>query len=430
MTMVDDLKIAYAGMSHLGLNTLAAAAARGLHVAGFDPDAAHIEALKAGELTIDEPLLQETLQENAFRIDFDHRTAIFEGCDVAVIALDVPTDDAGLSDLAPLMRLIQRVDAALPADRPLVILSQVPPGFCRNLALVSGRPLYYQVETLVFGQAVDRALNPERFIIGLDDPSTPLLPKFQAYLEAFDCPILPMRYESAELAKISINCCLVASISTANMLAELSEAAGADWSEIAPALKLDKRIGPHAYLQPGLGIAGGNLERDLRTVSTLAARYGTDAKLTKAWTGNSAYRRDWVLRLLHRKVFPVYPTPRLAIWGLAYKKDTNSVKNSPSLALLDTLGTADLHVFDPVLGPEVVSNRALQAYKDPIKAATGADVLIIMTPWDVFADQSLAPLKSAMRGAIIIDPYAVLAPKNPSEAGFSYYRLGCSSDTS
>src|SRR6202007_1428128 len=106
-------------------------------------------------------------------------------------------------------------------------------------------------------------------------------------VDAFGCPILPLRYESAELAKISINFCLVASIGVANTLAELCESIGADWAEIVPALRLDRRIGPHSYLSPGLGIAGGNLERDLRTVLDLAADRRADTGIVEAWIANS-----------------------------------------------------------------------------------------------------------------------------------------------
>lgn len=116
-----------------------------------------------------------------------------------------------------------------------------------------------------------RALYPERIIIGTDEPQRALPEAYASFLLRFDCPILSMRFESAELCKISINCCLVASVSVANTLAEICEHNGADWSEIAPALKLDKRIGSHAYLSPGLGISGGNLERDLNTVIELEA---------------------------------------------------------------------------------------------------------------------------------------------------------------
>ena len=109
-----------------------------------------------------------------------------------------------------------------------------------------------------------------------------------------------MRYESAELAKIAINCCLVASVTVANTLAELSERIGADWSEIVPALKLDARIGQYAYLAPGLGIAGGNLERDLATIERLSET-AAPSRRDRAFVANSRHRRDWALRTLHAR---------------------------------------------------------------------------------------------------------------------------------
>ena len=259
-------------------------------------------------------------------------------CDVVYIATDVATDDSGRSDLSPVHALIETVTGALKNDAIVVVLCQVPPGFTR--ARSNGLPkhrLYYQVETLVFGRAVDRALNPERFIVGCADPAAALPATYREFLAAFGCPILPMRYESAELAKIAINCCLVASISVANTLAELCERMGAVWSEIAPALKLDQRIGPHAYLSPGLGIAGGNLERDLATVIRIADELGTDAGVVKAWVANSRHRRDWAVRTIREALLDRQPQAVVAVWGLAYKENTHSVKNSPSLATIAQL---------------------------------------------------------------------------------------------
>src|ERR1700751_6088434 len=135
-------------------------------------------------------------------------------------------------------------------------------------------------------------MQPERYIIGWASPDQPLYARYSLLLGAFSCPILPMRLESAELAKISINMCLVASISVANTLAELCEAVGADWSEIDRSLPLDRRIGPYAYLQPGLGIAGGNLERDLATVMRLGQAHGTDTGFVAAAIANRAYPQN------------------------------------------------------------------------------------------------------------------------------------------
>src|SRR6185503_19829635 len=230
----------------------------------------------------------------------------------------------------------------------LVILSQVPPGFTRARQR-SGLRLYYQVETLIFGRAVERAIHPERFIVGCADPSEDIPKAFLAFLAVFGCPVLPMRLESAELAKIAINCFLVSSVSTANTLAELCERIGADWNEVIPALRLDKRIGEHAYLNAGLGIAGGNLERDLDTICRLAAEAGTDAAVVKAWIENSQRRKTWAAETVKEALLNAKPEAIVAVWGLAYKENTHSIKNSPALANLAQLPKARLKLHDPAV---------------------------------------------------------------------------------
>jgi UDPglucose 6-dehydrogenase len=344
-------------------------------------------------------------------------------CDVIYVAPDVPTDDDGGSDLAPINAMLDRAFEAARAEAVIVVLSQVPPGFTRGKQR-PGRVLHYQVETLIFGRAVERALQPERYIIGCADPSLPLPRTYQTFLEAHGCPILPMRYESAELAKISINMCLVASVSTANTLAELCEKIGADWSEIVPALKLDKRIGPHAYLAPGLGIAGGNLERDLATVTRLADELGTDAGVVRAWISNSRHRRDWALRTLHREVLASRDDPVITILGLAYKQDTHSTKNSPAIALLEHLGSFSVRVFDPVVPASAAPNARCRGAGSELDACEGADALAIMTPWAQFAKLDPREIARRMRGDVVLDPYAVLSADACRAAGLEYHTLG------
>ena len=173
------------------------------------------------------------MARNSDRLKFTAEVGDLSACDVVYIAADVPTDDQGASDLSGIRTLIDTVAETLDPHAVLVILCQAPPGFTRNLPIPVER-LFYQVETLIFGRAVERAMYPERTIVGCADPSRPLPDSYQRLLSAFSCPILPMRYESAELAKISINFCLVASISVANMLAELCTQIGADWMETLP----------------------------------------------------------------------------------------------------------------------------------------------------------------------------------------------------
>jgi UDPglucose 6-dehydrogenase len=243
-------------------------------------------------------------------------------------------------------------------------------------------------------------------------------------LQAFDCPILPMRLESAELCKISINCCLVASVSVANTLSELCERIGADWSEIVPALKLDRRIGPHAYLSAGLGLAGGNLERDLATVMHLAAEYGTEASTIRAFVAENAHRKDWALRTLHEALLSHRPDACIAILGLAYKENTHSVKNSPALALIQELAPWRLNVFDPVVAASAVTHPAAKGAASALDAVKEVDALAIMTPWPEFRTLSCAALAAAMRGKLILDPYRVLDGSSARSAGLDYRTLG------
>lgn len=414
--------VGFAGMTHLGINSAAAAAARGFSVVGYDADVARVAQLARLEMPVVEPELDALVTAHRERLHFTSDAGDLARCDIVYIAADVPTDDAAKSDLAPILALIERTSAHLGKDAVLVILCQVPPGFTRNLAGIPPARRLYQVETLVFGRAVERALHPERFIVGCADPTAPLPPRYRQFLESFGCPILPMRYESAELAKIAINFCLVASVSVANTLAEVSEAIGADWAEIVPALKLDRRIGPHSYLAPGLGISGGNLERDLRTILDIAARQQTDAGVVAAWLANSTRRKDWCWQQLDARVLARKPDAVIAVLGLAYKENTSSTKNSPALVLLAHLAERRVRVHDPVVSPAIVPFA--EGCDDPLACATGAEALVIATPWPVYRDLRIADLARVMRGRVLIDPYRLLDGRAAVAAGFEYHALG------
>jgi UDPglucose 6-dehydrogenase len=417
--------IAYAGMTHLGLCSAIAAGSKGFVTLGFDPDADLVARLDAGRLAVVEPDLDRLLHDNRTRLRFAYDPARLRECDLVYVAPDVPTDDAGESDLAGLDRLLELVLAHTRPDAVVVVLSQVPPGYTRARQR-PGRLLYYQVETLVFGRAVERATKPERFIVGVPETGQPLPRALETFLAPFGCPILPIRFESAELTKISINCCLVASVTVANTLAELCERIGADWSEIAPALKLDRRIGAHSYLAPGLGLAGGNLERDLATVIRFSEEFGTEAGLIKAFVSNSLHRKDWPIRTLHEALLAKSPQATVGILGLAYKENTHSVKNSPSLALIRQLAPWPIRVFDPVVPPSAAPHPDVTEAKSALEAACGVDAVAIMTPWPEFRALSCAELAATMRGRLVLDPYRVLDLTAARAAGLAYRTLGVS----
>jgi UDPglucose 6-dehydrogenase len=415
--------VGFAGLTHLGLVSAVGTASKGFNVVGYDADLERVSSVLAGKLPVVEPDLDALFAANALRQTWSDRVEDLGRCDIVYIATDVPTDDRGRSDLSGIAALIDRVIPALKPSALLVVLCQVPPGFTRKLPLDADR-LYYQVETLVFGRAVERATQPERFIVGCADPAKPLPDVYAALLGAFGCPILPMRYESAELAKIAINCCLVASVSVANTLAELSEGVGADWHEIVPALRLDRRIGAYSYLVPGLGIAGGNLERDLATVLRLSEQTGSEASVIASFLANSRHRRDWALRALHREVLAVKPDATLGVLGLAYKENTHSTKNSPSLELISHLKHLPLRLYDPVVPASAAGHPRAVGAKDALDAARGVDALLLLTPWPEFRKLAPAELARAMAGRVVIDPYRLLDPAQARAAGLNHHSLG------
>jgi UDPglucose 6-dehydrogenase len=421
--------VGFAGMTHLGLVSAGGVASKGFPTICYDANTELIAELNAGQLPVFEPQLDDLLRGCGASLTFTSEVGEFRQCDVVYVAPDIPTDAAGRSDSSGLHALIDRIVPALNPGAVLVVLSQVEPGFTRALKAPAAARRYYQVETLVFGRAVERTTLPERYIVGCADPRVALNPHLAKVLRAFDCPILPMRYESAELAKIAINFCLVSSVSVANTLAEVCEAIGADWSEIVPALKLDRRIGPYSYLKPGLGIAGGNLERDLATVERIAAAKGTDARVVEAWKANSRHRRDWAAKTVKQVVLDAHPDATLAIWGLAYKENTHSIKNSPSLATIGQLPDIELRLHDPMVEAGVVGRAKASGFDRELDALEGASALMILTPWPQYGQIAPGEIAAGLKGRVVIDPYAVLDAEAAAAAGLAYYTLGRAAQT-
>jgi UDPglucose 6-dehydrogenase len=402
----------FLGLSHLGIISSIGWASFGAPVIAVDTDEKAVATLRGGAPPVHEPSLDELLARSRTHIEFSADLRRLSACPLVIVARDVPTNDRGESDPSAVLDLI---DAAIPHLSPgttLALMSQVTPGFTRALGerLRASRPdlgvkLYYWVETLIFGRAVERFLRPERLIVGCADPAAPLAPELASGLLRFGCPILPMRYESAELTKTAINLYLCAAVTYANTMSDLCEAVGADWGEVVPALRLDARIGPSSYIKPGLGIAGGNLERDMVTLQDLGSARAVDTALIDTMLVYNARRWRWVLRKVEERVFAKGGRPVLAVWGLAYKKDTHSTKNSMSLRVIGELHQrAEIRAYDPVVRIEVEGARIVRSREE---ALAGADALLVLTDWGEFAAPDPKELAS-MRRTLLIDAVGVV----------------------
>ena len=417
------IKIGFYGMTHLGLVSAIAAASKGYQVICFDEDHGLIAQLQKQHYPIEEPNFPELTQKHADRLQWTDQLKILLTAELIYISIDVPTNGENQSDLTSIEDAIESLKNLLHPEQLVVILSQVPPGFTRSRCF-SVNPLFYQVETLVFGSAVERATQPERLIVGCADPAKNLPKIYHEFLQAFHCPIFSMRYESAELAKIAINMYLVASVMTSNLLSDLAASLGADWEEVIPTLRQDKRIGPYAYLNPGLGISGGNLERDMVTILQQADKHRVYAELIKTWLTDNGYYRNWVWRCLQQNVLTKIHAPSVVILGLAYKANTHSIKNSPAIQLINQLKEntqARLWAHDPWVKETI---PGVERCDNVFSALQLAEVLVIMTPWPRYAELSVDDFLSHMPGRVIIDPYRLLNHGKLISAGFSIDTLG------
>ncbi len=420
---MQSITVGFYGLTHLGLVSAVAAAEKGCGVIAYDADPALISNLKNKIYPIEEPFFSDMLEKNKHQVSFTCQLDELLEADFIYVAIDVPTDCENKSNLTPIRDALQLLRQRLRSNQFVVVLSQVSPGFMYEQNFPSNQ-LFYQVETLIFGRAMERATKPERFIIGCGDTSESLPNSFEIFLKAFHCPILKMRYESAELAKIAINMYLVSSVMTSNMLADLAASVGADWQEIVSTLRLDKRIGEFAYLDPGLGISGGNLERDMATIETLSQEFGVRTDLIPVWKNLSHFYKEWVWRCV-QDIMRSFNTPLvIAILGLSYKPNTHSIKNSPSIHLLQHLKDTNvcIQVHDPAVG-EIALSRVLR-FESVEKTLKSANVLVIMTPWSEYTTLTADKLLSLMPGKIVIDPYHTLDHEDLCQKGFTVYTLG------
>jgi UDPglucose 6-dehydrogenase len=178
-------------------------------------------------------------------------------------------------------------------------------------------------------------------------------------------------------------------------------------------------------LKPGLGISGGNLERDLATVLSIGENTHSDVGVVSAWVANSNHRKDWTWRTLYKTVLAYQPEAEIALLGLAYKEDTNSTKNSPALALLSHLDPHTVTVYDPVVS-FITERPNHKVAKSAAEAINGVDVVCILTPWSEFKSLIPAKMIQAMRGRWLIDPFCVIDIDEARIAGLVHIRLGVS----
>lgn len=418
------LSIGVVGLSHLGTCYSIAYASKGANVIAFDFDKNTRNERYLGYFDPAEPDIIQFLQKPNKNFRIADNILELEECDLLVYAKDTNFNLEKDLALSIISNEIDLLSATIKNDAPLVIMSQVPPGFTRQLEKMK-RDIVYQVETLIFGNGLNRALKPERLIFGKINEEAVLPETVRKFAETFNCAIIEMSYESAELTKIAINIILSANITAANSLAELANSNGGNWRHIESALRLDQRIGESAYVSPGLGLGGTNLQRDLNFATSSAEKEGINATFFKTLTNHSLHMQNWLVREITKIRQNGEKLETVTLLGLAYKPGTQSTYGSAGFQLLDIFDSkVKIFVHDPVVRlPIEKASRNTVQINDPRIHLSESDVVVLATNWPEYQGiiEEFLKLGTVVK---ILDPYRMVRTNSTNLGKSTLIQLG------
>jgi UDPglucose 6-dehydrogenase len=422
------LSISVAGMWHLGSVTSACLASVGHTVTGIDEDSGVISALTEARPPVAEPGLREMIARElaAGRLSFSTSFEHVSKSDVVWVAYDTPVDETDVADVefvhSRAMRLLEHMkDGAL-----LVVSSQMPVGSVARLErefgpCARGRSIAFASapENLRLGKAIEVFLQPDRVVLGVRDPLAKSV--LDAVFSAFTDRIEWMSIESAEMTKHAINSFLATSICFINEIAALCESSGADAMEVERGLKTDLRIGARSYLHAGGPIAGGTLARDIAFLRSLGRRGGTSLPLLEGVYASNEYHKTWLQRRA-TEVLGSLAGRTMAILGLTYKPGTDTLRRSAAVEAARWLKGegALVQAFDPQIRELPRELESIIALRPTIEGAlSGADALLVMTPWPEFRsfDPALAP-------PVVFDAARFLDSELRTRTDIRYYSIG------
>ena len=431
------MKIAVVGTGYVGLVTGAGFSDFGNEVTCVDIDAGRIAELKRGEIPIFEPGLLEIVRRNSAlgRLKFTTSTAeAMVGAQIAFIAVGTPSRDDGAADLSYVLEAARDIGRAIAGFTVIVTKSTVPVGTADKVreavASVTTQPFAVasNPEFLKEGDAVNDFLKPARVIVGSEDPRAIELMRdlYQGVLRTSD-RIHVMDIRSAELTKYAANAMLATRISFMNELAQLAEAVGADIESIRRGIGSDPRIGSK-FLFAGAGFGGSCFPKDLRALIHTA--HALDIPMSVVDAVERANERQ--KRVLGERVIAHFggklAGKRIGVWGLAFKPETDDIRESPALTLIDQLRSAGATVagYDPAAAANIRAalGDAIELVSEPYAAAAGADALVLVTEWHELRHPDLARLATTMKTRALFDGRNVWLPADCRKAGFTYYGIG------
>jgi len=388
------MRVCVFGIWHLGSVIAAGLAARGHDVTGLEYDNNIVQSLKSGSAPVFEPGLDELLKTGLAQRHLSFTSSAkdaLKDTEIIWVTFDTPVDD---DDRANACYVIDQVKSIIPylGTSVLILLSsQLPSGSIQKLEVFAKESVpnkdlsfAYSPENLRLGDALNVFLNPDRMIVGVRTSQDQR--QLENLLKPISNKIIWMSVESAEMTKHAINAFLGMSVAFANEIASVCELVGANAREVEQGLKTDKRIGPRAYLSPGSAFSGGTLARDLVFLDQITTKNRLNTPLLSSILMSNDEHKKWVQRRLN-EYFPSLLNKKIAIWGLTYKPDTNTLRRSLAIDLCNWLldNKAQIFVHDPVVDelPEGWGKDVIIC-NSPEETLSEADGLVICTEWALY----------------------------------------------
>src|SRR6201991_441631 len=415
------------GTGYVGLVTAAGFAELGNEVYCIDIDAEKIQGLREGRIPIWEPGLEELVSKHRDRMHFSTDLGeALEHARLLFVAVGTPPTYSGDADLSAVHAVVEAMPAS--DNHALVMKSTVPVGTGEQIKRAfaeRGKGFRYVScpEFLKEGSAIADFLEPDRVVVGDDDDwAGDAVVELYAPLEA---PLVRTDIRSAEMVKLASNAFLATKISFINEIANVCEETGADVVEVARGMGLDNRIGPK-FLQAGIGFGGSCFPKDVTALKQLAGNSGYHFQLLTSVIEVNELQKRRVIGKLHKYLGGLVGK-HVALFGLAFKPNTDDMREASSLVLSARLSAAGARVraYDPVAEAEARKLIRGVEFKDSAMAAgAGADALVLVTEWPEFAELDMGELASAMRGDLLVDGRNLFDPGDVLNAGLVYEGIG------
>lgn len=428
------MKLAVIGTGYVGLVSGVCFALTGNEVVCVDKDKSKVELLSGGKSPIYEPGIEELIELNMRegRLSFssDLKQAV-EGADAVILAVGTPSLPGGEADLQYIEAAASEVGDAMNGRKIVITKSTVPVGTNEAIRAIVGARTSFPFdivsapEFLREGSAVNDTLHPDRVVIGLENPA--LQPVMKELHEPFTPNIVFTDIRSAEMIKYASNAFLATKISFINEIANICEKVGADVEEVAAGMGLDRRIGS-SFLQAGIGYGGSCFPKDTKALIQIAGNVDYEFKLLKSVVEVNREQRFSIVAKLHESLGSLRGR-HIGIWGLAFKPNTDDVRESPAREIVEALVAegAIVKLYDPI-----AADNFRREYDHPQlrwcglaeEAAQGSEALCLLTDWNVFKEMDLRKLSDGMARKLLIDGRNVYGPEQLEGSGLEYHSVG------